>query len=60
MTSKRVELMEYTKLESIYYQIRKKYEETYKRICSGESSYRVNSKIIVHLYFLWQNYSKKL
>ncbi len=37
--------MEYTKLESIYYQNREEYEETYNKRFTSESSYRLDFNI---------------
>lgn len=47
--------MEYTKLESIYYQSREKYEETYNKRFASESSYRLDFNIKENKAFIFMD-----
>jgi Fic family protein len=47
--------MEYTKLESIYYQSREKYEETYNKRFVSESSYRLDFNIKENKAFIFMD-----
>jgi len=55
MINKRGDIMEYTKLESMYYQSREKYEEIYNRRFTSESSYRLDFNIKENKAFIFMD-----
>jgi len=55
MISKRGDIMEYMKLESIYYQSREKYEDIYNKRFTSESSYRLDFNIRENKAFIFMD-----